>query len=121
MSSAANAEDALRPPDDQLPTVAELDYVGSVQVVPALSGAGRGARQTATGVVFYDRNMDGIHQTRTEPGVPDVAVSNGREVVQTDAKGRYRLPAYDDMTVFVTKPRDWAVPLNEDNLPQMAY
>lgn len=121
VSSAANAEDALRPPDDQLPTVAELDYVGSVQVVPAPSGAGRGAPNTATGVVFYDRNMDGIHQTRTEPGVPDVAVSNGREVVQTDAKGRYRLPAYDDMTVFVTKPRDWAVPLNEDNLPQMAY
>lgn len=121
VTSAANAQEALRPKDDALPTAAELDYVASIHVVPDHARMSRADRTTVTGVVFYDRNLDGVHQPRTEPGVPDVAVSNGREVVLTDASGRYHLPVYDDMTVFVTKPRDWAVPLDENNIPQMAY
>ena len=122
VSSAAGAQEALRPAEAELPTTAELDYVASVEVVPALGRAATDDPDSATGVVFYDRNMDGIHQRRNEPGVPGVAVSNGREVVRTDADGRYRLPADDDdMTVFVTKPGDWAVPLDEDNIPQLSY
>jgi hypothetical protein len=42
-------------------------------------------------------------------------------VVKTDANGDYRLPAYDGMTVFVTKPAGWEVPLDEQNFPQFFY
>ncbi|QVQ52334.1 calcineurin-like phosphoesterase C-terminal domain-containing protein [Spiractinospora alimapuensis] len=116
---SASAEHA-RPPDDALPTAAELDYTGSVDVVPAGEGEAEDA-DTVTGVVFHDVNMDGTHQPETEPGVANVVVANGRDVTRTDAEGRYALPAEDDMTVFVTKPNDWAVPLDEDNIPQMSY
>ncbi len=122
VTGSANAQDSLHPNDDTLPTAAELDYVASIHVVPDHAARmSRSSRQSATGVVFHDRNMDGIHQPRTEPGIPGVAVSNGREVVLTDATGRYELPVRDDMTIFVTKPHDWAVPLDENNIPQMAY
>src|SRR5690606_8986629 len=77
--------------------------------------------ESHTVVLFVERIMLCVTQPRTETGYPDVAVSNGREVVLTDQSGRYELPAYDDMTVFVTKPADWAVPLDENNIPQMAY
>jgi C terminal of Calcineurin-like phosphoesterase/N terminal of Calcineurin-like phosphoesterase/Calcineurin-like phosphoesterase len=50
-----------------------------------------------------------------------VTVSNGREVVTTDGQGRYELPAYDNMTVFVTQPRGYQVPVDEDNVAQYFY
>jgi hypothetical protein len=50
---------------------------------------GAWAQQVATGVVFHDRNRNGIRDAG-EPGIPNVLVSNQREVVKTDAQGRYR-------------------------------
>jgi hypothetical protein len=98
-----------------------VDYKASIDVVRGRDTRARRAADTVTGAVFHDRNMDGKHQRRREPGVEGVLVSNGREVVQTDAEGAYELPVYDDMTVFVTKPADWTVPTDDDNVPQMAY
>jgi len=40
------------------------------------------------GVVFWDKNGNGI-QDEGEPGLHDVSVSNGKEVVLTDGKGLY--------------------------------
>ncbi|MEQ3553798.1 calcineurin-like phosphoesterase family protein [Pseudonocardia nematodicida] len=100
--------------DDQ--AVVDDSYIASIEVVP-----GDGApRDTVTGVVFDDVNRDGVHDDG-EAGVPGVTVSNGREVVRTDDDGRYTLPVRDDMTVFVTKPNDRAVPLDENLVPQFAY
>lgn len=48
-------------------------------------------------------------------------VSNGREVVATDEDGRYELPTYDGMTVFVTKPAGYETPVDEDNFPQFYH
>ena len=56
-----------------------------------------------------------------EPGIPDVMVSNGKEVTVTNWLGRYYLPKYKEMTVFVTKPNGYDVPLNELNIPQFFY
>lgn len=73
-----------------------------------------------TGVVFSDLNANG-KLDQGEPGVANVCVSNSKVVVQTDSAGRYRLPAYGEMVVFVTKPADYDYPLNENHLPKFSY
>ena len=64
---------------------------------------------TASGVVFHDRSGSGLRRTG-DPGVGGVMVSNGRDVVLTDADGRWRLPVSDGDSVFVIKPPHWSVP-----------
>jgi hypothetical protein len=48
--------------------------------------------QTLTGVVFVDRNGNGVRDAR-EPGIAGVAVSDQETVVLTRADGTYSLPA----------------------------
>jgi hypothetical protein len=74
----------------------------------------------AAGVVFHDRNGNGVRD-RFDFGIRGVAVSNGREVVRSDAGGRYRLPVGDDFTLFVVKPSGWMVATDADNLPRFYY
>lgn len=76
--------------------------------------------QYVEGVVFHDRSGTGKRQAG-DPGVAGVSVSNGREVVKTDKKGRYKLPIEDGMVVFVVKPSGWSVPVNSEGLPQFHY
>src|SRR5690625_2651963 len=72
------------------------------------------------GQVFDDVNqnskLDG-----DERGVPGVAVTNGVEVVQTDGDGTYELPVRDNMTVSVTQPSGWQVPVDSDMFAQFSY
>ncbi len=75
----------------------------------------------AVGVVFHDRNGNGVRDPG-ERGLPNVRVSNQRQIVCTDSKGRWRLPVDDDMTFFVIKPRGWMTPIDpETMLPQFYY
>jgi hypothetical protein len=76
--------------------------------------------QTVKGVVFWDKNGNGI-QDDGEPGLPNISVSNGKEVVRTDEHGFYSLPAYDEMVVFISKPAGFTPPLNKYNVPQFFY
>lgn len=76
--------------------------------------------QTVRGYVFADHNLDGRRQSG-EPGVPDVKVSNGREVVLTDETGSYELPVRPDMNLTVVQPSGWEVPVDERMLPQFFY
>lgn len=78
------------------------------------------AQQTATGIVFYDTNLNKIFDPGETP-LPDVRVSNGREIVRTGADGRYQLPVDDDTILFVIKPKGWRNPFNKDMLPQFYY
>lgn len=48
-------------------------------------------------------------------------MSNQKEIVVTDFKGQWELPAGEDTTFFVIKPRGWRTPLNENNLPRFFY
>lgn len=89
--------------------------VGPTQVVPESRYAG-----TATGTVFNDANGDQKHDPG-EVGIKGVLVSNGREVTQTDAQGRYRLPVDDGTVLFITKPSGYAVPVNDEQLPRFFY
>jgi len=74
----------------------------------------------ASGYVFHDRNKNGVRDAG-EPGLPDVRVSNQRDIVTTDRNGRWQLPHDDDTIFFVIKPRGWMTPINELNLPRFFY
>jgi len=91
-------------------------------VAPAVPSTGdvAGAIDGATGTVFHDRDGDG-QRDADEPGLSGVRVSNGRDVVATDAEGRYALAVEGDTEIFVIKPRGWMVPTGEHNLPRYFY
>lgn len=78
------------------------------------------AQSTATGYVYHDANSNG-KKDRREQGIANVAVSNGVDVVLTDAKGHYELPVGDDNILFVIKPSGYRVPLNDQKQPQYYY
>lgn len=75
---------------------------------------------TARGVVYDDANRNAVRDAG-EVGLPNVRVSNGREIVLTDAGGGYELPIDEDTILFVVKPRGWMTPVNELNLPRFYY
>lgn len=79
-----------------------------------------GELETATGYVFHDQNVN-RQRDADEPGLADVRVSNGRDIVRTDDEGRYEPTVDDDQILFVIKPRNWKTPVNEDQLPQFYY
>lgn len=70
----------------------------------------------ATGLVFHDVNGN-AKRDKGEPGLPGIRVSNGRDVVETDAKGHYRISVDVDTVLFILKPSNWTSPLNAYNLP----
>ena len=78
------------------------------------------------GYVFEDINRDGKRQ-EYEPGIPGIMVSNGLDVVLTDEDGEYELDniqpkmAPGAMTIFITKPAGYEVPVDENNVPQFFY
>jgi hypothetical protein len=76
--------------------------------------------EQARGVVFEDRNGNGVRDDG-EPGLPDVAVSNGEQVVLTDADGAYRIPVEAEQILFVSQPRGYRAPVNAFQLPQFFY
>jgi 3',5'-cyclic AMP phosphodiesterase CpdA len=78
------------------------------------------AQSHVEGYVYEDLNHNGLRD-KNEKGIAQVAVSNGVEVAQTDASGKYRLPAAADCIVFVVKPAGYGSPLDEYNLPQSYY
>ena len=73
-----------------------------------------------SGVVFHDRNRNGVRDT-FDFGVRGVAVSNGRDVVLTDWRGRYRIAVGDDTILFVIKPGGWSTPISDNGLPRFYY
>lgn len=75
---------------------------------------------TIAGVVFDDTDRDG-RLDAGERGVPGVKVSNGREVMLTNAQGRYSLPVRADMSVFVIQPSGWRTPTDARWVPRFAY
>ena len=85
-----------------------------------LAPFGTSAAEVARGHVFHDKNGNGIFD-RNESGVRRVAVSNGREVVSTDARGQYALPVSNDTILFVIKPRGWTTALDDDGISRGYY
>ena len=78
------------------------------------------APEFATGIVFHDKNGNKKYD-QGEQVLPNVRVSNGRDIVKTDANGKYRLAVDDDTIVFVVKPSGWRTVLSENKLPRFYY
>jgi hypothetical protein len=96
-------------------------YRGHVEVVRDDNGTPDSQDASVlTGTVFVDRDRDSSSDAG-ERGLGGVVVSNGRDVVTTDAQGRYELPVYDNMTVFITQPAGYQVPVDESNVAQFHY
>ncbi len=75
------------------------------------------ATATVSGTVF-DEQPSGTGRT----GIPGVLVSNGRDVVATDAAGHYTLPVTDETIIFVIKPSGYMTPLDPvTKLPKFYY
>ncbi|RNL95167.1 metallophosphoesterase [Sinomicrobium pectinilyticum] len=77
-------------------------------------------QERVTGTVFNDLNKNG-KKDKTERGIEKVAVTNGTDVVLTDFEGKYELPVDDDNIISVIKPAGYAVPVDENNLPEFFY
>jgi 3',5'-cyclic AMP phosphodiesterase CpdA len=110
-------------PGRDVPALLSLAVVAAVVVAMSATAAARAqeaAQQYVTGIVYADQDNDG-RRSAGEPGIPGVMVSNQRDVVLTDAEGRYRLPVDGDAIVFVTKPPGYALPLDANSLPQFYY
>ncbi|MFN3653012.1 MAG: calcineurin-like phosphoesterase C-terminal domain-containing protein [Armatimonadota bacterium] len=88
----------------------------------AVQAGGRDASApgAAKGVVFHDRDRDGVRDPG-EPGLSGVRVSNGREVAKTNSRGEWSLPSAPDTIFFVVKPRGWMTPVDHHQLPRFYY
>jgi hypothetical protein len=64
-------------------------------------------------------DADGDGRADRGDGVAGVKLSNGRDVVLTDARGRYRIALRDDDTLFLIKPAGWAPVSRADGLPDL--
>ena len=85
-----------------------------------IAGAVCAEKQSATGRVFHDSNANGVYDAG-ERLLKGVGVSNGRDIVETDRNGQYKISITDDTIIFVIKPEGWACPLNENRLPRFHY
>lgn len=74
----------------------------------------------ATGRVFLDSNNDGKFNEGDQPFV-NVRVSNGKEIVQTDDSGTWKLPLEEDAIFFLIKPSGYQSKLSENKLPRFYY
>ncbi len=79
-------------------------------------GAAQAAGTTASGTVYEERDGQPGRGTR-DAGLPGVQVSNGQDIVLTDAKGHYQLPVRDGQVVFVIKPDAYRFADAADGLP----
>ena len=97
----------------------KLEFTRREALVLAASSAGaalldasaaRADVATVTGLVFEDR--DGSAKAAGNPGLPNVMVSNGKDVALTDAQGRYSLPLSGPAIIFVIKPAGFTPPVD---------
>ncbi len=75
---------------------------------------------TVTGIVYEDVNRN-MEYDEGEKGVKGVVVSNGVSVIKTDKKGHYEITLKENSTLFISKPSDYALPLDENNLPMFYF
>ena len=76
--------------------------------------------ETARGSVFLDLSGNGLRDT-IEPGIGGVAVSNGCQVVLTDSSGNYEIDLAPYQILFISKPADYQVAVDANNVPQFFY
>jgi hypothetical protein len=101
------------------PSRRQIIAAGAASVLTLSAGLGVAAPVPVTGTVFHDRRGIG-RRAPGDPGIAGVMVSNGRDVVLTDAEGRWRLPAAGGDGVFLIKPAHWATPTGPGGVPRIS-
>ena len=86
----------------------------------AQCGVADPAAQTARGTVFVDDNGDGARNAG-ERGVQGVSVSNGCDVVLTDADGDYAIALAPLQILFVSQPSGYSIAVDDNNIPRFYY
>lgn len=76
--------------------------------------------ESISGVVFHDENKDGIFNNNESP-IPDVAISNQKDIVVTDKNGAYTISLRDAAFVYVIKPSGYQVALDSQNFQKNYY
>jgi 3',5'-cyclic AMP phosphodiesterase CpdA len=79
-----------------------------------------GAQDLAKGTIFNDINKNN-KLDKAEKGIAGVSVSNGIQVVQTDKQGKYQLPVGKDNIIFISKPANYVLPLNDLQQPRFYH
>lgn len=86
----------------------------------SIFSSGYAQNKQAEGIVYLDTNQNGFRDPG-EKGIEGVKVSNGVEVVKTNAQGQYSIPISPESTLFISKPANYSVPLDEVQLPKFYY
>lgn len=87
-----------------------------VVVLAATAGPLAASEAWVRGVV-HESTPGATGPTLHGPGVPRVQVSNGREIVSTDADGAFALPVLPGDTVFVIRPAGYDFAEGPEGLP----
>lgn len=67
-----------------------------------------------SGVVFVDTNKNDIPD-KDEVTLSNVLVSNGKDIVRTNSKGKYTISKTEGNTVFIIKPENYISKKNKQN------
>lgn len=70
-----------------------------------------------SGIVFADTNQNAVLD-KDEVVLPNVLVSNGKDVVETNLEGKYSITKIEGNTVFVIKPTGYISKKNKQNSVQ---
>ena len=84
-------------------------------ILVALFSTGQ-EKHTFRGTVFLDENANGIFD-KNEYGLKGICISNGRDVVQTNEKGEWKLEAVLRNKIFMIKPAGYGIPVNKQQIP----
>ena len=74
-------------------------------------------KTTFRGKVFLDENANGVLDNN-EKGIKEICISNGKDVIQTNEKGEWQIQSTRKNSVFVIKPAGFAIPVNQNQVPQ---
>lgn len=94
-----------------------LDTLALAFTLVLAGGFAQAAELLVPGTAFLDANGNGRH----DPGetlLAGIKVSNGRDVVLSDAQGDFHLPLRQGDTVFAIKPPGYTVPTGANGLPR---
>jgi hypothetical protein len=107
---------------DSEPSRRDVVKYGAAAAIAVAAGPVMAAAANTISGVVYENRSGATRRAAGDPGIAGVLVSNGRDVVKTDAAGRYTLPIDDEESIiFVIKPTGYAVPVDEQMLPRFYY
>ncbi|TDW44583.1 3',5'-cyclic AMP phosphodiesterase CpdA [Flavobacterium sp. 270] len=75
------------------------------------------SKQKISGIVFADSNKNDVYD-KDEVVLSNILISNGKDIVKTDLKGKYSIAKIEGNTVFVIKPKSYISKKNKQNSVQ---